>query len=430
MLTMPAGAFGLFVNLSNRKLMNTTEKTNGTYFEYLDALRCLAFLAVFYAHTGGIFTGATLPNAFPINIWTSFTVYGPYGVNFFFVLSGFLITYLLLKEKEKTGKVSIKNFYIKRILRIWPVYFITFFTSIVVVPFLISPETYKVFLATNPHMGWSTILSYLFFVGNFYHGYGYHITFSIGVLWSVCVEEQFYLVWPWIIRWFSVKRLTIVTVLIISLSFLYKYLFAADRLANYYLTWSVGMDLAFGALLGIFYFTRRQKQIVIYSLSIIIGAFIVIACAVGMTHVATSSLESSLQISAIKSSFVQIVRLVKTPIIDCLFTLILLYFINKTVALSTERSHPVLKFFHQNKMRVGHALTYLGKISYGLYAYHTICMMITVQILYKTGILEQKVSRGAFFATVISALTLTIVAAHLSSVFIEKKIMSYKNKLR
>lgn len=403
---------------------------NKSYFEYLDALRCLAFLAVFYAHTGTIFLGANISNSFPLNIWKKFTIYGSYGVNFFFVLSGFLITYLLLKEKANFNKISIKKFYLRRILRIWPVYFMTLLFATFILPLIISSQTYSVFGMTNPVMNMQTFKYFFFFLGNFYQGLGIGFgSLSIGILWSVCVEEQFYLIWPWFVRWFNLRKLTILTILLISLSLLYKFIWADDRVANYYLPWSVGMDLAFGALLGIFYFVKKQKQIVIITVSTFLSFVLFMLGVIGVTYLKVRGLEISAQHSIIKDSIVDILRLVKSPLIDCIFVLILLFFIQRNHLKGSESNHPIIKFLGLTRKKLKSAFIYLGKISYGLYAYHTICLMLAVHFMYSNGFLSLNVSRNMFFITVISAFILTVTLAHLSSMFIEKRFLDLKNKL-
>ncbi|TSA49592.1 MAG: acyltransferase [Sphingobacteriales bacterium] len=100
-------------------------KSQKIYFPNLDGLRFFAFFAVLLRHSGN--TDFQYINTNPTFIFVKkyFYMNGLLGVNFFFVLSGFLITYLLLNEKTIFGKVDIKSFYIRRILRIWPVYFLT-----------------------------------------------------------------------------------------------------------------------------------------------------------------------------------------------------------------------------------------------------------------------------------------------------------------
>ena len=389
MQIMPVDASGFRKN----KVEEKTQESNKEYFGYLDGLRFLAFFAVFYAHTGSIFYGGTLANDFPINILKKFFIYGSFGVNFFFVLSGFLITYLLLREKASKGTISIKNFYLRRVLRIWPVYFIALFFAAFILPFLIPKETYEILGSTNPTMGTETFLYFFFFLGNFYQGLGLGLgPLSMGILWSVCVEEQFYLIWPWIVRFFTTRRLALITILLISLSLLYKFLWAENRVANYYLPWSVGMDLAFGALFGIAYFAKKQSLMLKGIIITLLGSIAIVA----FTEFSLESL-----------------RLFKTPIMDCVFVLILIFFIRQI-------GNP--------KRKILNALAYLGKISYGLYAYHTMCLMITVHLFYSTGFMSLDISRTMYAIIVISALTLTIVVAHFSSIFIEKYFLSLKNK--
>lgn len=388
---------------------NLISKPTQVYFEYLDALRFLAFLGVFYAHIGTIYTGTTVSQIFPINILLKFTVYGSYGVNFFFVLSGFLITYLLLRERLNSGIINIRKFYAKRILRIWPVYFITFITGVFILPLIISPSTYEVFKMADPNMPLEAIFYNLFFSGNFYQGLGLGMaSLSIGILWSVCIEEQFYFIWPWIVKFFSSKRLVYIISLLISLSLLYKFLWAEDRMANYYLPWSLAMDLGFGSLLGAMYFNNQIKIF----LKIIAGTFI--ASIVLIFFTPDTRLET--------------LRLVKTPILDSIFAITIIFFIQYTHILRNISKNIVGKAGIKLKNIILNLLTDLGKISYGLYAYHTICLMLTIHLLFQIGFLDSKVSPVEFYAVAIIAFTLTIISAKYSHKFVEKKILRLRDK--
>jgi len=132
------------------------------------------------------------------------------GVTLFFVISGFLITYLLLLEKEKTGDIHIKNFYIRRILRIWPIYYLFILVCLVVAFY--NKEIADIFS--------SSLFYYLFFAANipfiFHSG-----IFIIVHYWSIGVEEQFYLFWPWVVKLVRNKLLP-VTIAIICILFLSK----------------------------------------------------------------------------------------------------------------------------------------------------------------------------------------------------------------
>ena len=155
------------------------------YRPELDVLRFLAFLAVFIHH--GIYTIAPL-----------LSVIGGFGLSFFFFLSAFLITELLQREVEITGTVGIRDFYIRRMLRIWPLYF--GFLAFSVVLGMVFP---------SHHLSVGFVLSYVFLLGNVYIGrYGLPKT-PVGYLWSISIEEQFYLLWPLLNRTLSRRWLAV-----------------------------------------------------------------------------------------------------------------------------------------------------------------------------------------------------------------------------
>ncbi len=150
------------------------------YFPQLDAIRGLSFLAVFILHAwhpefGAQFFGRML-QFFYNNLVLSIDV--------FFVLSSFLLTWLGIQEYRKKGNFSFFNYFIRRALRIWPLYFLLMFFAFVLLPYAAAAWHIPI---TMPPAAW-----YLFFVSNFYlEGHVYFLRF----LWTLSVEEQFYLVW-------------------------------------------------------------------------------------------------------------------------------------------------------------------------------------------------------------------------------------------
>lgn len=114
---------------------------------------------------------------------------GALGVDLFFTLSAYLITGLLLRERQSFGVIDVRGFYIRRILRIWPLYY---FALLILVPaFSILP---------GEHMSWTYAAAYGLFAGNWAcAAWGYPLS-SFSLLWSVSIEEQFYLVCPWLVR--------------------------------------------------------------------------------------------------------------------------------------------------------------------------------------------------------------------------------------
>ncbi|HXD77101.1 MAG TPA: acyltransferase [Puia sp.] len=164
------------------------------YFKNLDGIRFIAATMVVLQHCFSFkyfYFQDRAAHSF-LDDWFSST--GRLGVNLFFVLSGFLISYLLLTEKDTTGTISYRNFYIRRILRIWPLYigyglFLTFF----------SPYVASV-LGMNGTVTAGEVLVDLAFL--FLFSVNYQLAFMpynrdiFEVSWSVCMEEQFYLLWP------------------------------------------------------------------------------------------------------------------------------------------------------------------------------------------------------------------------------------------
>ena len=109
--------------------MSVDKKSAGIYFANLDGLRFLSFLMVFLHHT--VVYDINIKGTFFERLLTT-VGYGGSGVSIFFVLSGFLITYLLLQEKEANGKINISFFYIRRGLRIWPLYYLVIIFSVTI----------------------------------------------------------------------------------------------------------------------------------------------------------------------------------------------------------------------------------------------------------------------------------------------------------
>jgi peptidoglycan/LPS O-acetylase OafA/YrhL len=152
------------------------------YRPELDALRFFAFLAVFAFHRMDYVSTEPGKDLWAFRIGTV----GAFGVPVFFLLSAFLITELLVREQASTGRVHIRSFYIRRILRIWPLYFAVFYGLALINHFV--PGT-----GTGNPLAW---LAFTFFSGNWYITFRGWIAGSVDPLWSISVEEQFYLVIP------------------------------------------------------------------------------------------------------------------------------------------------------------------------------------------------------------------------------------------
>jgi len=132
----------------------------------LDGLRAIAALLVVFMHAG--------------LSWCP----GGLGVLAFFVLSGFLITWLLLKEEERFGRISMKLFYIRRSLRIFPAFYVYWLLLIGSLLFF------------QKRILWGQALSSFFYVNNYYQAILGDPNTGFSHTWSLGIEEQFYLLWP------------------------------------------------------------------------------------------------------------------------------------------------------------------------------------------------------------------------------------------
>lgn len=182
-----------------------------TYFPELDSLRFFAFVMVFGFHQGfgnigslladifamtidlplllilgkgiGVSTGAWMNHALSANGWI--------GVNLFFCLSGFIITHLLLKEESRFGSIDWMAFWVRRILRIWPLYYLIWLIGFGGIPWSKSIGLHSQGFS-SPHA-----LPFAVFLGNWSMIWQGPVGSDIlSVLWSVCVEEQFYIIIP------------------------------------------------------------------------------------------------------------------------------------------------------------------------------------------------------------------------------------------
>jgi peptidoglycan/LPS O-acetylase OafA/YrhL len=168
------------------------------YRPELDVLRFFAFMMVFGAHA----SGATTP--IPMAIFAS----GRGGVCVFFLLSSYLITELLQREDTKTHRIDLRSFYIRRVLRIWPLYFFALILA-------------RLIDWRAPHLQMSNgrLLASVLLVGNWFtYFHGFPASFAV-VLWSVTVEEQFYLVWPSVRKFLGSRALFIVSLLTFPVSY-------------------------------------------------------------------------------------------------------------------------------------------------------------------------------------------------------------------
>jgi peptidoglycan/LPS O-acetylase OafA/YrhL len=360
-------------------------KTKSSFYRpELDVVRFFAFLAVFVYHTlyyhAGPLAHAHVP-AWISQIQAAIARAGANGVDLFFVLSAYLITELLIREKEQRGALDVKSFYIRRMLRIWPLYYL-FVPLAAIVPFLDPFHTFT----------WHYWVPFLLLAGN-WSTIAFGPPYSAALpLWSVSVEEQFYLLWPPIVARLSLRQIAWAAAIMIAVA-------NCTRVAVLLLHgsgWSVWANtlarldpMAAGILLAIVLRSRspnigafwRFLLIAGGTLSIVITGHFAIPWGDGLPWVGT---------------------LVSYPVVALAATAILVGSIGI-----------------QGRMR---PLEYLGKISYGLYVYHQMCIWMADRILRGgSGVLHSVLRE-------ILALAITILVAALSYALFEKPFLSLKRR--
>ncbi len=193
--------------------------TQRFYRPELDVLRFVAFLTVFIAHVNRIPVDVNIASwKLPfIHGYTLFAESGAFGMCIFFLLSAYLITELLVRERTATGSIHLKAFYTRRILRIWPLYLGVVFAGYFIG--LLAPE-YR--------LSGAWVLAFVFLAANWYTGKIGYAPSTVGVLWSISLEEQFYLSWPGIAKFGGKRALAAAAFITIPLGYGVLFFFSAQ----------------------------------------------------------------------------------------------------------------------------------------------------------------------------------------------------------
>jgi peptidoglycan/LPS O-acetylase OafA/YrhL len=366
------------------------------FFENLDALRFFSFLVVFCFHVHLYDAVATLTQSPLILIPLRVLCSGGWGVTFFFVLSGFLITWLLLSEKEQMECINIKAFYLRRVLRIWPLYYLVIIVGFVVLPFL-----YKITqtpLLFDYPLGW-----YLPFLSNFSVLLSDdHINRSfplvLHISWSVSIEEQFYLIWPLIFLFKNTKAKFILPASFLGISLIHAFIFKDNHQALYLSTVSRIGDLSIG---GLFAATLYERS------------------------------DLLLRLTHLKRRWIGVIYFLAFMLVSLSFYYtnpLLIYFINLAggvvfALIICEQNFSKNSFMKFGKLKW---VSYWGKRTYGLYMLHPIGMFVTSFILKIIIGNATAVSSGWWF--MLLSFVLSLFIAWFSFSFFEKPFLLLKNR--
>lgn len=371
------------------------------HFHSFDAFRFFAFLKVFLLHAP-LVVAASNPSWM---LWMNEHIRygGGIGVSFFFVLSGFLITYILTFDKKKYANISPKRFFVRRAFRIWPLFY-----AMVLIALFIPPDFAE-------HIGFHmngggyepSALYSMTFTENIHMIIQDNVpkTTPLSVFWSLCIEEHFYILW--MIAFFFLKRNWIPTFLISSIIFAIGFRIAEPFIyGNQMVTWHglfSNLDyFAVSGLLGYFVAENYQK----------VADFVNrIPLALKWSYVIGVVLMLYF-LAAIFEHDIWLLNILRYTITAVIFTGLLLIFI------PTDSK---IRFSEKN------VFTKLGKISYGLYVYHIIWVHVIYK-LYRDYNIEVDNLRNYLLFLIIT-FSCSVVSSYLSYKFFELPILKLRDKL-
>ena len=366
----------------------TVENRHSFYHPELDVLRFVAFLAVFMHHAlprdAGLYIRNGLSPAATQWLLTAKEA-GAFGLDLFFALSAYLITELLLREHASRGSFSVTAFYIRRALRIWPLYFTFLALTVFVIPSILPRENF----------GPIYIASFALFVGNWVCATK-GIPFSVaGPLWSISVEEQFYIAWPLLLRFFGIKRIKQLAIGMLGLAFVTRIVLAVYGVEHpgVWCNTLARLDpIALGAILA---FTLRGRSPQMNNL------LRVVLCAVAF------------------ASWWLIARYLSQDGTSSIATFALSGFASVVLLMAVLRSEAPL-------LRVPPFswLVYLGRISYGLYVFHLLALAVMMNVSFVPG-LGIPIS---FEFRVLFSFLLTVALAATSYSFLEQPFLKLKER--
>lgn len=335
----------------------------GKYYIKLDFLRAFSVFLVLLSHW---------IEDCKLDYLTFFNGYGVYGVNLFFTISGFLITKSLINAfTNKTFQNSIKNFFIRRALRLFPALYLFLFVML----FL---QVVLKFWVVNDLHHYIYFALYIPNVFIYLNGWLYP---SINNLWSLAVEEQFYLIWPFVIYYFK-NNLILIFSFSILIGLVYLSFFNNIDTGKLFPIGNLNY-LAGGAMLAKFEEKVNVKNSIFYILYLIV---LIIFCKY-----------------VININFV---------IVDLLISITFVLLLNIFIS-----DWNVFSFIFKNR-----GILYIGKISYGIYLYHRFLPYFVYATLKKYNVV---ISDELIF---ISLFFLIFIISHISYKYYETYFLNMKAK--
>ncbi|SKC10100.1 acyltransferase family protein [Dyadobacter psychrophilus] len=362
------------------------------YFPNLNGIRCIAAMLVVFHHLEQAKHALGIANIYELPIIQHA---GRLGVGLFFVLSGFLITYLLLEERGRFGDVDAKKFYLRRVFRIWPIYFLIIGLSFFVFPhiellnFPGTDEKLTVHAAERLTLLLLVLPNFAFVL--------YDLPYWCAQTWSIGVEEQFYYLWPWLIK-YPKRRIPIILLFLgITAAILFiglHYVNVDEETKSTMISTFLGQfriqTMALGGLCAWLVYNqksqilqvvfRKDLQIVVYTL--------LLALFLSGIH-----FYGFLEVYALFFAF-----------------FILNVSCNPNTIISLNNA----------------VMSHLGKVSYGLYIYHVFVIVLIINIL--TKYLPDWTGTSYHISLYVITFVASVAVASFSYSYFEKPLLAYKDK--
>lgn len=352
----------------------------------LDVLRGVAILEVLCYH--GI-AGNQPPQSWTglPRLFVRAATYGSTGVHLFFVLSGFLITGILLDDRGRPG--AMRDFYVRRALRILPAYLLML-----------------IVLKLSGMIGWNFVLACLLYIANMARLVGARDS-EYGSLWSLAVEEQFYLIWPWIVSRCSLRTLQQIMAAVCVGTVLLRFGIALwmPQSDHYYKTWVNADYLLYGAIIAN---ACRQGTLHRGNIGRIRTALLIFGIA-GIAGVVTlAQFSMPLAVAAV----IDACHLL--PFIAVYLGLLLLALERNSGTTSTNVAARVMMF--------------LGGISYGLYLVHSLIYTLYDKATESTRFIAVAPHFGNQLLRAVLGAVISILLAYLSRTYFEERFLRLKER--
>ena len=369
------------------------------YFKGLNGLRFFAAFLVLMQHAESIRQKYSLFNLADYTLFNS----GTLAVEFFFVLSGFLITFLLLEEVANTGTINIKHFYMRRVLRIWPLYYLLLIIGLLLIP--VALKVLHIEYTSHFPIGTASLL-FVFFLPNLVEsiwGAGF-----LTPLWSIGVEEQFYFFWAPLVKYFRKYAMAIFVAIIVLRGLFYAYYATHPITAVLKFIFTMKFEaMSLGGLGAwlLYNFRERMMKAKIFSLGwqVLLLALIVVRITCHKYFTETDSSWAGTIYTAMFGHFYSF-----------LFTCTLFLWL----ILNTS-SNPKTIFHTDYKV-----LNFLGNLSYGIYMYHGIVLFVTIMLL--KNVLQNLSPVSATITLYLASGSITVLTAYISYRFVESKFLLLK----